>query len=79
MISFVVTFNSTGSGDASGKYKALMMQNLAAMDRYRFTKIGYADQEAELSILGRATPKHPENVRNGIVRIANQVLKLFLV
>ncbi len=55
----------------------VMMQNLAAMDRYRFTKVGY-DEEAELSILGRATPKLPENVRKGMVRIANQVRKLFL-
>lgn len=78
MFRVVVTGNSTGSGDASGLYRGVMMQNLAAMDRYRFTKVGYADEEAELSILGRATPKLPENVRKGMVRIANQVRKLFL-
>ncbi|EFL9857815.1 AAA domain-containing protein [Escherichia coli] len=78
MFRVVVTGNSTGSGDASGLYQGVMMQNLAAMDRYRFTKVGYADEEAELSILGRATPKLPENVRKGMVRIANQVRKLFL-
>lgn len=51
------------------------MQNLAAMDRYRFTKVGYADEEAELSILGRVTPKLPENVRKEwfglLIRSAN--------
>ena len=78
MFRVVVTGNSTGSGDASGLYQGVMMQNLAAMDRYRFTKVGYADEEAELSILGRVTPKLPENVRKGMVRIANQVRKLFL-
>ncbi|MFW8217024.1 AAA family ATPase, partial [Klebsiella pneumoniae] len=78
MFRVVVTGNSTGSGDASGLYQGGMMQNLAAMDRYRFTKVGYADEEAELSILGRVTPKLPENVRKGMVRIANQVRKLFL-
>ncbi|NMR77876.1 AAA family ATPase, partial [Vibrio alginolyticus] len=56
MFRVVVTGNSTGSGDASGLYQGVMMQNLAAMDRYRFTKVGYADEEAELSILGRVTP-----------------------
>jgi cobaltochelatase CobS len=38
MFRVVVTGNSTGSGDASGLYQGVMMQNLAAMDRYRFTK-----------------------------------------
>ncbi|MDO6928722.1 AAA family ATPase, partial [Acinetobacter baumannii] len=32
MCRVVVTVNSTGSGDASGLYKGVMMQNLAAMD-----------------------------------------------
>ncbi|MFN6788330.1 CbbQ/NirQ/NorQ C-terminal domain-containing protein, partial [Proteus mirabilis] len=55
------------------------MQNLAAMERYRVTKVGYADEAAELSSLGRATPKLPETVRKGMVSIANKVRKLFLV
>ncbi len=54
------------------------MQNLAAMDRYRFTKVGYADEEAELSILGRVTPKLPENVRKGMVRLLIRSANCFL-
>ena len=78
MFRVMVTGNSTGSGDASGLYQGVMMQNIASMDRYRFIKVGYAEDIAELSILGRVTPNLPENIRNGMVRIANQVRKLFL-
>lgn len=78
MFRVVVTGNSCGSGDASGLYQGVLMQNLAAMDRYRFTRVGYADEEAELSILERVTPRLPENIRKGAVRVANEVRKLFL-
>ncbi|WP_395756343.1 AAA family ATPase [Edwardsiella ictaluri] len=78
MFRVVVTGNSTGSGDASGLYQGVMMQNIAAMDRYRFTVVGYADEASELCILSLVTPALPANVRNGMVRIANQIRKLFL-
>ncbi|MBO0180522.1 AAA family ATPase, partial [Vibrio parahaemolyticus] len=41
MFRVIVTGNSTGSGDPSGLYQGVMMQNLAAMDRYRFSVVPY--------------------------------------
>lgn len=78
MFRVIVTGNSVGSGDDTGLYQGVMMQNLAAMDRYRFTCVGYADSDAEQSILERAAPKLPVNIRDGMVRIANEVRRLFM-
>jgi len=78
MFRVIVTGNSTGSGDSTGLYQGVMMQNLAAMDRYRFTMVGYAEESVELGILERVVPKLPEVTRQGIVKIANQIRKLFL-
>lgn len=74
----VVTGNSTGKGDASGLYQGVMMQNLAAMDRYRFTKVGYPDAQVELDILEKASPALPKVIRNEMVRVAGSVRSLFL-
>lgn len=78
MFRVIVTGNSTGSGDSSGLYQGVMMQNLAAMDRYRFVKVGYADQNVELDILARVTPTLNEAIRQGMVRIANEIRNLFM-
>lgn len=78
MFRVIVTGNSTGAGDPSGLYQGVMMQNLAAMDRYRFIRVGYASEEAELSILERVAPRLPESIRGGLVRVANEIRRLFL-
>jgi cobaltochelatase CobS len=78
MFRVVVTGNSTGSGDASGRYQGVMMQNLAAMDRYRFIQVGYADEATELGILSRVAPTLNEGLRKGMVKTANEIRKLFM-
>lgn len=78
MFRVIATGNSAGTGDQSGLYQGVLMQNLAFMDRFRFTEVGYADEEAELEILERVTPRLPESIRKGMVRIANEIRKLFL-
>jgi cobaltochelatase CobS len=77
MFRVVVTGNSCGGGDASGLYQGIAMQNIAAMDRYRFTLVDYAEPEVEALILGRVVPRLPENIRNGMIRVANDVRKVF--
>ncbi|MCB5162955.1 AAA family ATPase [Marinomonas algarum] len=78
MFRVIATGNSTGSGDTSGLYQGVMMQNLAAMDRYRFIKIGYADQSTEMDILERVAPSLNDNLRAGMVKTANEVRNLFM-
>jgi cobaltochelatase CobS len=78
MFRVIATGNSAGTGDQSGLYQGVLMQNLAFMDRFRFTEVSYADEEAERQILERVTPRLPESIRKGMVRIAGEVRKLFL-
>lgn len=78
MFRVVVTGNSTGNGDTTGLYQGVLMQNLAAMDRYRFIKIDYSDAEIEKSILAKAAPKIPANIRDLMVKTASEIRKLFI-
>lgn len=78
MFRVVVTGNSTGAGDDSGLYQGVLMQNIAAMDRYRFTRVDYMPTEAETALLEKATPSLPPVIREGMVKVANEVRKLFV-
>ncbi|WP_024608566.1 AAA family ATPase [Pseudoalteromonas sp. TAB23] len=78
MFRVVVTGNSTGSGDPTGRYQGVMMQNIAAMDRYRFIKVGYAEAATEMDILGRVAPTLNESIREGMVKTANEIRRLFM-
>lgn len=78
MFRVIVTGNSNGSGDQSGLYQGVMMQNIAALDRYRFIQVGYPDEATEQDILARAAASLPESTRKGMVKMANQIRKLFM-
>lgn len=78
MFRVVVTGNSTGSGDPTGRYQGVMMQNIAAMDRYRFIKVGYAEPATEMDILSRVAPTLNESIREGMVKTANEIRRLFM-
>lgn len=78
MFRVVVTGNSTGNGDSTGLYQGVLMQNLAAMDRYRFIQVGYADAEVEKSILAKAAARIPEVIRDRMVTVANEIRSLFV-
>lgn len=78
MFRVIVTGNSSGSGDQSGLHQGVMMQNIAALDRYRFIQVGYADETTEMDILARVAPALPEITRKGMVKVANQIRKLFM-
>ncbi len=74
----VVTGNTAGGGDASGLYQGVRRQNLAFLDRFRFTAVGYPEEGLEERILERAVPGFPEALRAPLVRVANEVRRLFL-
>lgn len=77
MFRVVVTGNSAGSGDATGRYQGVMMQNLAAMDRYRFTKVDYPEEAVELDILNSILPVQLRNMAPLMVKSANKIRFLF--
>lgn len=74
----VVTGNSIGSGDATGLYQGVQMQNLAAMDRYRFIEVGYADPEVEKGILANACPRLHSTIAESMIKVANKIRFLFM-
>ncbi|ODN41435.1 ATPase [Piscirickettsia litoralis] len=78
MFRVIVTGNSTGSGDSSGLYQGIQMQNLAALDRYRFMRVGYASEQEESSILDKAIPSLPDTIRSSMIKVANEIRRLFL-
>lgn len=78
MFRVVVTGNSTGNGDSTGLYQGILMQNLAAMDRYRFTLVNYPEEAVEVTILGNAVPGVPGVIRDRMVRVANEIRALFV-
>jgi cobaltochelatase CobS len=78
MFRVIVTGNACGAGDTSGFYQGVMMQNLTAMDRFRFTKVGYADPNQERRIFERITPQIPEVIRSSMVRVVNEIRQLFI-
>lgn len=74
----VVTGNSVGSGDSTGLYQGVQMQNIAAMDRYRFVEVGYTDPEVEMKILSLACPRLNDQLTASMVKVANKIRYLFM-
>lgn len=74
---FVATGNSLGSGDTSGLYQGVGVLNIAFMDRFRVVAVDYPDEAIEMSILEKRTPEIPESVRHKMVKVANEVRRLF--
>ena len=78
MFRVVVTGNSWGSGDSTGLYQGIQTQNIAALDRYRLMKVGYADPSVEEALLQRVLPTAPADMIKRMVQMANQIRTLFL-
>lgn len=74
----IVTGNSFGAGDDTGKYQGVVLQNIASMDRYRFTRCFYAEDKVEEMILLNKYPKLPESIRTNMVKMANHIRDLFM-
>ncbi|MGI9273500.1 MAG: AAA family ATPase, partial [Endozoicomonas sp.] len=74
---FVATGNSAGSGDGTGLYQGVLRQSLAWLDRFRVISVEYPDEITELSILEQQVPELPVIVREGMVKLANEIRRLF--
>lgn len=74
----IVTGNSTGAGDATGLYQGVLMQNMAAMDRYRFTVVDYPAEADEVAIVTKAAPGIVPTVAQAMVKLANEVRSAFV-
>ena len=76
---FIATANTNGAGDATGLYQGTLRQNIAAMDRFLITEVGYADEEQERTILAAMAAALPESIRNPMIKVANDIRSLFVV
>ena len=75
---FIVTANSNGAGDATGLYQGVLRQNLAFLDRFYMVEFNYPTADIEAKILGDVAPGLTDEIRNRMVRIANEVRSLFI-
>jgi cobaltochelatase CobS len=74
----VATGNSAGCGDQSGLYQGVLRQNLAFLDRFRLMEVGYPEPEDEMKLLAELVPNMPESVRESMIKVANQIRKIFI-
>ena len=72
------TGNSRGSGDQSGLYQGVLRQNLAFLDRFRLMEVAYPKPEDEMKLLAAVVPSMPETVRASMIKVANQIRKVFI-
>ncbi|WP_051785963.1 AAA family ATPase [Endozoicomonas numazuensis] len=74
---FVATGNSAGAGDGSGLYQGVLRQSLAWLDRFRVIAVDYPDELTEMMILNQVVPDLPVVVREKMVKLSNEVRRLF--
>ena len=74
----VATGNSAGGGDRSGLYQGVLRQNLALLDRFRLMEVGYPEPAEEIQLLAGAVPTMPPAVADKMVRVANEIRKVFV-
>jgi cobaltochelatase CobS len=74
---FAATGNTNGCGDETGLYQGTLMQNAANFSRFGITEeVEYMDATIEENIL-RSKAKVPPAVAKKIVKLANDVRKMF--
>lgn len=73
----ILTGNSNGQGDDSGLYQSVVQQDAAFMDRFRVLDVDYPAPEIEKSILDNGVPGLPQQMRDRMVDVANEVRRVF--
>lgn len=72
----IATGNSNGTGDESGLYQGVRMQNMASMDRWEAMFVDYMDNDQEIDYLLKLQPKLTEPVIKLMVKFASAVRSL---
>lgn len=75
---FIVTGNTNGSGDNTGRYVGTAMQNMAFMDRFQVVEQNYLAEELEIKVLAEAVPDLASNIAEKMVEIANEIRRQFM-
>lgn len=77
MFRVVVTANSKGSGDETGQYSGVLVQNIAALDRYSMIEINYLPEKVEQELIAKVVPQIPREISDQMVRVANLIRNSF--
>lgn len=75
---FFATGNTLGQGDDTGLMRGATQQNLAFLDRFWFSELGYPKQDTEEKILELAHPEIPAPQREAMVKVANAIRNQFI-
>ncbi len=73
----IVAGNTAGAGDRSGLYQSTKRQSLASMGRFMVVEVDYPDADVELRLLAKLAPTVPIELRDSMVRLANEARRLF--
>lgn len=69
--------NTAGAGDRSGLYQSTKRQNLASMGRFMVVEVDYPEAAVESILLEKLAPAVPPELRESMVRLANEARRLF--
>jgi cobaltochelatase CobS len=75
---FIANGNSFGTGDSTGLYQGVNQLDIAFMDRFRVVEVDYPTEDVEMAILKKKVPELPEDICRNMIRVANQIRKLFV-
>ena len=70
---FIATANSNGTGDATGMYTGVLMQNGALMDRFTIVEADYLPAEVEKSVILKAVPAIGDETASLMVAVAGGI------
>lgn len=70
---FAATANTAMHGDGNKGYVSARQQDMALQDRFRMIKVDYLKPEEEKALLAKYASNLPEDWRNGMVRVANEI------
>lgn len=72
------TANTNGGSDETGLYHGTLRQNLAFMDRFWLSEIGYPKPESEDLLLSMKAAHLPADLRLRMIEFAGEVRRLFM-
>lgn len=70
---FIATANSNGTGDATGMYTGVLMQNGALMDRFTVVEADYLPAETEKQVILKSVPAIGEDTADLMVKLAGDI------